>query len=68
MTEAEAIETLSILGANGATYFTLFTTFTFAYLTVAYFVGASLTRFQCIAVSAIYFFTASMMGASTMVM
>jgi hypothetical protein len=67
MTEAEALEVIAIMGANGATYFTTFTSFTFAYLTVAYFVGASLTRFQCIVASVIYIFSAGLVGGGALV-
>ena len=64
MTEYEAIEALSSVAANTATYFTVFFSLTFGYLTVAYFVGVDLTRFQCLAISATYLLSASIFGAS----
>jgi hypothetical protein len=64
MTEAEAIESLAIMASNTATYFTVFLSFTFGYLSVAYFLGAALTNFQCLAISGIYFFSASVFGAA----
>jgi hypothetical protein len=64
MTEFEAIEALSSIAANAATYFTVFFSLTFAYLTVAYIVGADLTRFQCLVISGIYLLSASIFGVS----
>ena len=43
MTEFETIEALSNLAANAATFFTVFLSMTFGYLTAAYLVGADLT-------------------------
>jgi hypothetical protein len=54
MTEAESIEGISALLASGLTAFTVFFSFTFAYLTVAYLAGPSLSKFQAIAVSVLY--------------
>ena len=65
MSEAEALEVMSDFAANVATYFTMFVSFTFAYLTVAYLVGRSLSRFQCIAASALYIIAALVTGATT---
>ena len=64
MTEAEALEVLSDFATNVATYFTMFVSFTFAYLTVAYLVGKSLSRFQCIAASALYIVSAFVAGVT----
>ena len=41
MTEAEAIEVLSDIAANAGTYFAIFISLNFGYLTVAYMVGSS---------------------------
>ena len=65
MTEAEALQTMSNFADNAGTYFTMFVSFTFAYLTVAYFVGKSLSRFQCFAVSGLYTISAMLTGATT---
>jgi len=64
VTETDVIEALSELSINAATYMTVFISLTFAYLTVAYFVGRSLSRFQCVAISGLYVLFASMTGAS----
>ena len=63
MTESELIVGLSEVGANVATYFTAYFSFTFAYLTVAYMAGSELSRFQCLLISALYLFVASVFGA-----
>ena len=67
MSEQEAIEALSDVAANAATYFSVFISLTFAYLTVAYLVGASLNRFQLILISAIYVLSSSMMAGTVVV-
>ena len=46
--EAQAIEALADIAAVAATYISVFISLTFAYLTVAYLVGATLNRFQLI--------------------
>ena len=61
MSESDAIEALSEISLNATTYVSIFISVTFAYLTVAYLVGKQLTRFQCLAVSALYFLIAGMM-------
>ena len=64
MTEAEVIESMAILGDGAVNVFTVFISVTFAYLTVAYFIGRSLTTFQLVAVSGLYLVTAVTMGAT----
>ena len=64
MTEAEVIESMAILGDGAVNVFTVFISVTFAYLTVAYFVGRSLSRFQLIAISGLYLVTSTTMGAT----
>ena len=59
MSEAEATEMLIAMGDVLATYLGLWVTSTFAYLTVAYFVGPKLSRFQNYAVSGLYVVAAS---------
>ncbi len=59
MTEAEVTTTLIAMGDLLATYLGLWVTATFAYLTVAYFVGGKLTRFQNVAISGLYVAAAS---------
>ena len=54
MTEAETLELISMYYGNAIDAFALYITFTFAYLTVAYFVGRALTRFQVFAASGLY--------------
>ena len=65
MTESEVIEALSEISMNAATYLTIFISVTFAYLTVAYLVGSSLTRFQAFMASALYLLTSIMTGTAT---
>ncbi|MGR8949759.1 MAG: hypothetical protein ACU84Q_17085 [Gammaproteobacteria bacterium] len=67
MAESEAIEALADIAAVAATYFSVFMSLTFAYLTVAYLVGATLNKFQLVLTTAIYVLSAAMMGASTTV-
>ena len=54
MVEADAIAALTNIGEVAATYTGMWLSVTFAYLTVAYFLGKSLSRFQCLAISALY--------------
>jgi len=65
MSESDAIEALADVAANIATYFSVFMSLTFAYLTVAYLVGASLNRFQLILATSIYVVSAAMMAGTT---
>ena len=58
MSEAEALEVISLYYSNATDTYAIYITFTFAYLTVAYFVGAALTRFQVLVVSGLYFISA----------
>ncbi|MGR8950094.1 MAG: hypothetical protein ACU84Q_18785 [Gammaproteobacteria bacterium] len=64
MSESDAIAALTDIGESAATFFSLWVSVTFAYLTVAYFVGKSLTRFQCLAISAPYIASGTTLGAS----
>ncbi len=59
MTEAEALEVAGIYAGNAITSFTVYVTFTMAYLVASYYVGARLTSFQTIAVSALYLFASA---------
>ena len=63
MTEAEAIEALTGITENCATYGALWLSATFAYLTAAHFLGAALSRFQCAVVSSLYAIYALQSGA-----
>ena len=54
MTEADAIGALTNIGEVAATYTGMWLSVTFGYLTVAYFLGKSLSRFQCLAISTLY--------------
>ncbi len=54
MTEAEALELIGIYTANSHTAFTLYLSFTFAYLATAHFVGRELSRYQVFAASGLY--------------
>ena len=54
MTEAEAIDAVTDFADIATTFLSLYLSLTFAYLTVVYFLGSSLSRFQCIGVSILY--------------
>ena len=54
MSETETIATLNDIADVIATYVGMWLSFTFAYLTVAYFVGKALSRFQCLTISSLY--------------
>ena len=54
MTEAEAIELIIMHADIAVNSFSVYLTITFAYLTVAYLVGRSLSTFQAIAISSLY--------------
>ncbi|MEP6390886.1 MAG: hypothetical protein ABJ056_13275 [Halioglobus sp.] len=54
MTEAEALEIAGIFAGNALTSFSIYITFTIAYLVAAYYVGNRLTAFQSSAVSGLY--------------
>jgi hypothetical protein len=62
MSELDAVEAVSALLANAMTSFTVYFSFTFAYLTVCYLAGARLSKFQAIAVSILYIVSASSTG------
>lgn len=65
MSEAEILELIAIYTTNALTSLTVYVSFTFGYLTVAYFVGSKLSRFQVIATSSIYIVSAFGMMFST---
>ena len=54
MSEAEVIEMLNLHAANSMNAYSIFITFTFAYLTVSYFVGEKLFPQQAFIVSVLY--------------
>ena len=54
MTEAEVIGSLMAISDPAATYANVWMSITFGYLTVAYFLGQALSRFQCLAISSLY--------------
>jgi len=64
MSEFEAIEAVTALLENGMTSFTVYFSFTFAYLTASYLVAAALTKFQAIALSALYVVSAESTGVA----
>ena len=67
MTEAEAIASITDLAGMALAFVSLWFSATFGYLTVAYFLGNVLSRFQCSAVSALYGFSAFLFIAGTAV-
>ena len=58
MTEAEIAELVAVYWDIAVNSFTIYISFTFAYLATAYFVGANLTRFQVLTASSMYVFSA----------
>jgi hypothetical protein len=54
MTESEAITALTDLAELITSCMGVWISVTFGYLTVVYFLGAALTRLQCIAISVLY--------------
>ncbi|MFT4562629.1 MAG: hypothetical protein ACI9BW_002375 [Gammaproteobacteria bacterium] len=58
MTEAEALELIPIYVDVAVTSFSMYLTMTFGYFTVAYLVGAKLSRFQMLAISSLYLYGA----------
>lgn len=58
MTEAEALEVAGIWSGHILTAFTIYISFTFAYLVTVFYVGTRLTRLQAVCVSALYVFAA----------
>ena len=64
MTEEGAIAALTDIGETFSTFTGLWVSVTFAYLSVAYLVGKSLTRFQCAAISILYILSSITFGFS----
>jgi hypothetical protein len=65
VTEAEAIESLTNIGEVAATYGGLWLSSTFAYLTVCYLVGKTLTKFECFLISGLYGTSALMFAGAS---
>lgn len=61
MNEAELFELVFIAGATAMTAFTFVVTFTFGYLTVAYFLGPRLTRMEVAIVTSVYLVASALM-------
>ena len=64
MNEPEVLEIVNLFASNAMTSFSIWATFTFAYLTAAYLAGSRLTRFQVITVSSLYFVAAGAFALS----
>ena len=64
MNEFDAIQTLAAIGDTASAFAGMFFSVTFAYVTVAYLIGGALSRFQCMAVSALYVLSAAIFGLS----
>ncbi len=54
MTEAEIIELVGLHSTNAITSFTVFISFTFAFLAATHFTGSSLTAIQSVGATALY--------------
>jgi hypothetical protein len=59
MTEAEVLEVAGIWSGNILTAFTIYISFTFAYLAAVFYVGDRLTSLQSVCTSGLYFFAAT---------
>ena len=59
MTEAEALEVAGIWSGHVLTAFTVYISFTFAYLVTVFYVGARLNPVQAFCASALYVFAAT---------
>ncbi|MEP1472461.1 MAG: hypothetical protein ABJK25_15940 [Halieaceae bacterium] len=59
MTEAEVVEVAAMWGGNVLTAFTIYISFTFAYLVTIFYVGDRLTSLQSVCASGLYFFAAT---------
>lgn len=66
MNESEVLEAINLHAANGISSFTIFLSFTFAYITAAYLAGEKLTTLQVSIISFIYFSAAFGWAASTL--
>ena len=64
MNEPEVLEIINLFASNAMTSFSIWATFTFAYLTAAYLAGSQLTKFQVITVSSLYFAAAGAFALS----
>lgn len=64
MTESEVLEVVNLFAGNAISSFSLWVTFTFAYLTATYLVGARLTSIQAITVSFLYLVAAGAFALS----
>ena len=64
MTEAEVIASSMAISDQAAGYLNVWISLTFGYLTVSYFVGAALSRFQCLSISGLYVVVAFLAASS----
>ena len=64
MTEAEALETAAAFSANALTSFTVYISFTFAYLTAGYVAAVNFTKFQLLVGSGLFVASAGSAGVS----
>ena len=67
MSEAETIEALSNITASATSFFSICISITFAYLTVAYLVGAKLSRFHLTMINMLYALCAAIAGGSALI-
>ena len=64
MSEADTISALAAVGDTTSSDIALWVTTTFGYLTVAYFIGKDLTRFQVGAVTGLYIVSSTLFSMS----
>ena len=66
MTEAEIFELVFIAGTTALTGYSLFITFSFAYVTAAHFLGSRLSKLEVSIISALYLLSALIFFSVTM--
>ncbi|MFT4561504.1 MAG: hypothetical protein ACI9BW_001245 [Gammaproteobacteria bacterium] len=64
MSEEQVIGSLMAISDQTATYVNVWISLTFGYLTVSYFLGKALSRFQCLAISCLYVVLAFLAASS----
>ena len=66
MTEAELLEVVIMYGEAALGTFAVYISILFAYLTVAYFIGANLSKFQTASVTALFLIASTMLTLTCM--
>ena len=67
MTEVDTVELVATCAANSFTAFSIYISFTFGFLVMAFFVGSKLTRFQALVATGLYLVAAGTMALASTV-